>query len=384
MKFQPTPYQIIATIDALGLKHENEPNHKGWVSIQCPNPSHYEEVHDNCSININSGFVKCFSCGYGNKGESRKSIVNVVMDRLNYDYKQAKQFIEQGLGVSFSGASIQAQQEKPKKKRQRALYNFTMMDFNPNDYYYTKQRGFTQEFIDTFNVKHAVSNWFEDYIIIPIIDTDKGINEYEGRKLKEYETLCDFYNVKDISYDRIKTNFKELCTINKIRLNKKDYHVYVNDTQINDDKLLYLLKPKTLYIPNSRCQETLLNIDNLNYNEDLFAVEGSASVPKIWSNISKNVTAIFGVSITDEQIEYLKKFKKIIYIPDFDKAGYDSVDYLSKRIDNIVICGIHSEDTDEHYIKDINTCVLQKPEEYLRDHLLKFRFNLALQQNKAN
>ena len=375
MKFQPTTYQIIATLDNLGLKHEDQPNHKGWLQCQCPNPSHYEQVHDNCSVNLNSGFVKCFSCGYGNKGESRKSIVNAVMDRLNYSYKQAIQFIEQGIACTTSYMPVQ--QVRPRKRiRKKALYNFTMTDLNPNDFHYTRIRGFTEEFIKQFNIKHVTSNWFTDYMIIPIIDSSKQINEYEGRKLKEYETLCEFYDIRDVPLNKLKNNFKELCRSNDIRLNKKNYNVYIGETVLHDERVKYLLKPKTLYISNSRCQETLWNIDNLNKEENLYTVEGLGSVNCIWSNISKNVTSIFGVSITEEQITYLRQFKRIIYIPDYDKAGFDSVDFLRSKLDNLVIIACKYEDTDKEYIDTIKNTILLTPDEYICKYAPELRFNL--------
>ena len=371
MKFQPTTYQIIATLDNLGLKHEDQPNHKGWLQCQCPNPTHYEQVHDNCSVNLNSGFVKCFSCGYGNKGESRKSIINAVMDRLNYSYKEAIQFIEQGIACTTSYMPVQ-QTKTRKRIRKKALYNFTTTDLNPNDFYYTRIRGFTEEFIKQFNIKHVTSNWFTDYMIIPIIDSSKQINEYEGRKLKEYETLCEFYDVKNASLDKLKNNFKELCRSNDIRLNKKNYNVYIGETVLHDERVKYLLKPKTLYISNSRCQETLWNIDNLNREEDLYVVEGTASVNRIWSNISKNVTAIFGVSITEEQIAYLRQFKRVIYIPDFDKAGYESVNFLKRHLDNLVVIVCRYEDTDIEYIDTIKNAKLLTSDEYPKEYNLQY------------
>ena len=377
MKFKPTTYQIIATLDNLGLKHESHPNHKGWLQCQCPNPTHYEQVHDNCSVNLNSGFIKCFSCGYGNKGESRKSIVNAVMDRLNYSYKEAIQFIEQGIACTTSIMS----QQTPKRKRVRKkpLYNFTMVDLNPNDFYYTRSRGFTEEFIKHFNIKHVTSSWFNDYMIIPIIDSSKHINEYEGRKLKEYETLCEFYKVTDIPLDTLKNNFKLLCRKNDVRLNRKNYKVYMGENVIEDSQLQYLLKPKTLYISNSRCQETLWNIDNLNREEDLFVVEGLGSVCCLWSHISKNVTAIFGVSITEEQIEYLKQFKKVIYIPDYDKAGYESVNFLKDKIDNLSVIVCQCEDTDSEYVDTIKNSEQIDPNKYIYDYAPEFRFNINLE-----
>lgn len=371
MKFQPTPYQIIATLDALGIKHDTQPNHKGWLSIQCPNPTHFEENHDNCSININNSSISCFSCGYGKKGNA-KFLVNAVMDRLHYEYKEAIQFIEQG--ISSYTPRIEIQQEKPKPRRKRSLYNFTMTDLNPNDFLYTRSRGFTQEFIDTFNIKHAISNWFEDYMIIPIIDTEKGINEYEGRKLKEYETLCRFYDIENSSLSKLKDNFEQLCKHNLIKINKKDFKLYMDKEEYNNHDVYYLLKPKTLYIANSRCQETIWNIDNLKYDEDLYVVEGLGSVASIWSSISKNVTAIFGVSITEDQIKYLQRFKRIIYIPDFDKAGFDSVSYLRCRLNNLIICDTQYEDTDKEYLSTIIEKNFISSNDYITKYAYQFKF----------
>jgi hypothetical protein len=377
MKFQPSAYQIISTLDRLGVKREgDQPNHKGWLSILCPN--HQDENFGSCSINLTSGFIKCFVCGYGSKGDSRKSIVNLVMDRMGFDFNQAKQFIEEGLYSSLNQTIVP--KEKPKRKI-KPIYSFTSIDLNADKWYYTKLRGITQEFVDTFNIKRVVSGWFNDYFIIPIIDSKKNINEYEGRKLAEYEKLCEFYvlNLYEQSFDKLKKNFNKLCESHDIKLNKKTYQVFIEGKLASPDifglnMINYLLKPKTLYIANSRCQETLWNIDNLNFDEALFAVEGLGSVCKIWSNISKNVTSIFGVSITEAQIEYLKKFKKVVYIPDFDKAGFDSVDFLRRYLDNLFICDIHSDDTNEQYVKDIINCEQLTPHDYNYKYAVEFRF----------
>ena len=369
--FQPSSYQIISALDRLGIKREgDQPNHKGWLSILCPN--HNDKNFGSCSINLTSGFVKCFVCHYGDRGSSRKSIVNLVQDKTGLNYKGAKQFIEEGLFTSYNQTVIE---EKPKKRaRVKALYNFTSIELNPDEFYYTQQRGFTEEFVKNFNIKRSMSGWFNDYFVTPIIDSSKGINEYEGRKLKEYEVLCDFYNVENAPHKKLKENFSSLCERNRIRLNRKTYQVYIDDQIIDDDRLLYLLKPKTLYISNSRCQETIWNIDNLKYDETLYVVEGLASVPKIWSYVSKNVTAIFGVSITPEQIEYLKRFKEIIYIPDFDKAGYDSVDFLRKYLNNFLVCDTQYEDTDNEYVESIKKAKLLTFADYVTKYVFTFRF----------
>jgi len=166
IQFQPTPYQIINTIDRLGIKRDgSQPNHKGWLSILCPN--HDDENFGSCSINLNSGFIKCFACGYGDKGNV-KGIVSLVKEKLGYTFKEAKQFIEEGFYVKLDHTVIE--KETKKVERKRKLYNFTSIDLNPDEWQYTKTRGFTKEFIDTFNIKHVITGWYKDYFIIPIID----------------------------------------------------------------------------------------------------------------------------------------------------------------------------------------------------------------------
>jgi hypothetical protein len=365
-------YQIISALDRLGIKHEREPNHKGWLSVLCPNPMHNDHDFGNCSVNVNSGFVKCFSCGYGSKGESRKTIIDVVKDNLSYSFKEAKQFIEEGFSTSF----IQPIQIEAKPKKVRIRSELVSFDFNPDDFLYTKSRGFSKSFVKEFNIKLAYGGWFDDYMLIPIVDSAKNINEHEGRKLKEYETLCNFYGDATIDYDKLKNNFKKLCERNDVKLNRKNYKVYINGVVSEDPQLFYLIKPKTLYDPNSLCQETLWNIDNLDSIKSLYIVEGCGSVPKIYENITTNVTSIFGVSITDAQIEYLNKFPEVIHIPDYDVAGYNSVDFLNKNLKTkYSIIDTKYEDTADEYLKSLATAT-KTPEQYLVDHIYDFRITL--------
>lgn len=48
-----------------------------------------------------------------------------------------------------------------------------------------------------------------------------------------------------------------------------------------------------------------------------------------------NSTCIFGASISDRQLELLKDFKQVVYIPDSDNAGMKVLDKLKDLGDNI-------------------------------------------------
>jgi DNA primase len=355
------------TLNKLGISiTDSTPNHKGWIKIQCPNPSHNEKEFDNCAININNSVCKCFSCQY------KTNLIGIVKDNRHCNFKEALEFIQGGV---YSAPPVK-EQTKPVKERRRVQtkvdYDFTHVELDPSKYYYTQQRRISKEFCKAFNVRHALSGRVEEYYILPIIDTKKRINEYEARKLKEYEVLNTYLDTKGCEYSIIKQNFKELCTKQKVKYNKGI--ITINGVESSDFNLRYLLKPKTIYAMNSRCQETLWNIDNLDINKPLYAVEGCASVPRIWTSLSKNVTSIFGVSITEAQLDYLRMFKEVIYIPDPDEAGYRSVEFLFKNnMSNIKVAYVESEDTDESYIKDIELSKKYLLEEFIKKFGLTFR-----------
>lgn len=357
-----TTSQIISAIDRLSIYRESEPNHKRWLQIECPNLGHFEKVHDNCFINIDSGICKCWSCGY------TKHIVNVVMERMGYSYKEACSFIEEGIGSSSFYIAKFEDVKKEKPKRKLVIDDFTCIDFDPNNYYYTRQRGFTKEFCNTFGIKHCLSDRYEDYFLIPIIDSKKEINEFEARKLIEHENILKYFKVESLEDSR--KYLRDHCLNNNIIYNKGK--LLQDGKPLIDLSLKYLLRRKTLYSPDSRVQQTIWNIDNLDFNQTLYVVEGIGSIPKIWTYISKNATCLFGTSITEDQLEYLKKFKEVIYIPDPDIAGYKSVKLLNMELNNVKIIDIQEEDTDDNYVEAIRNAMLLSCRRYLVSHLKRY------------
>ena len=341
-----TQSEILFALDKLSIDKSDKQN-GDWLFIRCPFHIKIlgkEDKHiGNCSVNLSTGIIHCFACKHS------EHISALIQKKFNLDYKQTYNFIT---GKDYKKKEQQNNDLINKKidynlnkKEERKKINGTvsqgvkvnyinsrhLRDFNSQDYYYTRIRGFTKEFCKQFNIKKCVSGYYKDYFIIPIIDSRKKIMLFESRKLMQYE--------------------KQLLKIE----------------EITDFDLEYLENKKVLYPSGaSYIKSTLFNIDNLDRNEDLWVSEGSGTIPKVYLNISKNITCTFGSEITEEQVEYLKQFKKRkIIIPDNDKASLLAIENLNNQVEDLYIIDIKSEDKDRKFIKDIGNNKIVKASKYL-------------------
>jgi 5S rRNA maturation endonuclease (ribonuclease M5) len=353
-----TEEQIFKAINLLDIPTNNQRN-GNWLGILCP--YHKDTNFGNCSINLKSGAISCFSC------HEKGSVIDLIKQRFNVNFKEAMNLIDN----SFYSVTIPKMESKKKKdyKSSNGEHYFTEVDFDPENYFYTKQRGFNKEFNQKFNVTRCLSGFYNDFMIIPCIDTKLNINEFECRKLFEYENLCIFFNVINGNFKKLKKKFEKYCDRNKIVLKKGS--LYKDDEVFYDEKIYYLLKPKVLYPLDSQLYRTIWNIDNLDFNKELWLAEGMGSIPKIWTYITKNCSHPFGSKISPEQIEILKKFEKIVLIPDPDEAGYSMVKDMNRELDNFVVKSIKLEDTSKSYVDDLLSTKELKPNEYLSRHILR-------------
>ena len=351
-----TEQQIRKAKNLLNIPTNNQRN-GNWLGILCQ--LHSDSNFGNASINLESGMMFCFSC------HQKISIIDLAKQRFNVSFKEVMKMIDDCYEISFQSIPVQTKQKE--RKQSKVLREFEEVVFNPEHYYYIRQRGFTQEFCKEFNITRCLSGIYNDYMIIPIKDSAKGIEEFEARRLFEYEKLNMFFNTIEGNYHRLQRKFEKYIIKEKIKF--KNYLLYKDDVLFYDDLIKYLLQPKVKYVPNSQAYRTLFNIDNLKFNETLYLVEGTGSLSKIWTFISKNCTCVFGSKIDIEQIELLKKFKHIVIIPDNDLAGYMMIKDLNKELTNFSVINIVTEDTDNSYVKDIQNTNEIAPSVYLSKYI---------------
>jgi hypothetical protein len=296
----------------------------------------------------------CHSCG------ASTNLIGLVKHQLNCNYEYACEFIgiETNQPIAYPGERqvIYEQNNEDEnenlKKESELQYDLKLQKFNPLNVEYTRLRGWTDKFVDHFNIKECVYGYYSGFAIIPIIEQ----NTFEARKLYEKEKLLKFFD------------FKESSNINLSRLRQK-FNIWKNDNkelvkqvlnkEIQNWELKHLLLGKTLYPSNSLVgKPCIFNQSNLT-KDDLFIREGVSGIAKIWENISTNITATFGSEISKKQCKILNNYNNKILIIDNDIAGLKMLYKLISNVNKIYVISTELEDTDDEYTNYIKNAPIE-------------------------
>lgn len=359
-----TDKEILTAIYLLGIDlEENQPSSNGWIQITCPSADHKDD-NPSCGINLNNGVVHCFGCGLST------NILKLYQYANNFEtYKEALDDLNSKTPLEIiEFLNQQKEQQKDYTKLEPVKINKAevqgiLIDFNPEDFYYTKVRGFTKEFCKQFNIRRCISGYFSEYFIIPIQDTKKDLHVFEARKLQLKEYLEKFFNYKVTEFKVLNDDFENIKSNYGLKLDKYGEVVVHNESILCEYSLKslitkYILRKKVLYPNHCEINKTIFNIDNLNFNEPLYVTEGVGSIPKLMSTFGNNVTCVFGAETTCSQLIYLNKFKKIILIPDNDNAGKKMVETIWQELNidtEINVLSILSDDSEDSYENELRT-----------------------------
>lgn len=311
---------ILHNLDKLNIKYEGHFNSKGWLRILCP--FHSDTNFGNAFIH-NTSVIKCFSCG------AKGNIYKVVKLKYpSYNNKEIFNF----LGESYKNKlDLTLLKRKNKKSivlesHKEKLYNRTnVLNVQTKQIdlslYYCKTRNYSKEWINNFNIKIITEGYYKDYFITPIYYNNELVT-YEYRKAYEYEYYKELFKVRN-TLENYRKKFKQ------------EKHLLDSNTYLYE----YLNKPKTLYPYNSKVlKDNIFNIDNLDYNKDLYICEGISGTAHIWNNISKNVTCLYGVNYSNRQVQVLQNFKSKKYIvSDNDSASDNMIYTLSLKLENVYV-----------------------------------------------
>lgn len=340
---------ILHALRVLGIVSEGQK--KEWITVSCINPAHKDDT-PSAGFHIQNGAYYCFGCSY------TTNLIKLIQEFTGLNHFQAEEFIKNNGALTTPHINISVKkneenyfQEEEEYKKEKII-TIETLKFNPDDYLYTSSRGFTVEICKLFDIEKCISSNYMDYFIIPIKDKKKGINTFEARKLMQYEYLKKYYNSS--------SDFKQLDILYKEEKKKrglklKGYTLYENNVEIFDLLLQYLLQTKVLYPSGANVNQTIFNIDCLDFSKPLYLVEGMGSIPKIYSEVSKNVSCTFGSNVSEDQLEYLSKFPKIIIIPDNDLAGFKMVATIADKIKDTFVIPVEADDTDPVYVKNLIT-----------------------------
>lgn len=140
--------------------------------------------------------------------------------------------------------------------------------------------------------------------------------------------------------------------------------------------------PKVLY-PRGSSVNTLYELDKLDTEAPLYVVEGLMDLALLRAYPEfKNSTSIFGAALTQRQIYLLKKFSKVIVIPDNDAAGLGTIETLKDNRMSNAYCLSVPRSYNDIAIKDVGdfVCLANTPLSELisRKWLLKARSVLTI------
>jgi DNA primase len=318
--------KILSVLDGLGVKYEGEFNYKGWLPILCP--FHSDSNFGNAFINDDS-VIKCFSCG------QVSNLFKVVkLKRPKLTNREIFEYLGENSSSKLDRI-LNSREDKSQKsnlqKSKRKVVNLPSKEVDLN-LYYCKSREFTKDWIDHFQVTIISEGYYKDYFNIPIIFNGLKVSN-EFRKSKEYEYFFKFMAKRGFTLEAYRSEYKKETK----ELKEKD--IFLKYPKMTEEIYSYIKKPKTLYpLGSSIIKQNLFNIDSLDYNQDLYLCEGIAGTSEIWNKESKNVSALFGVNFSENQLKILNKFTKRIYVVSDEDEASDLMLYrLSARLPNVYV-----------------------------------------------
>jgi DNA primase len=298
-------FDIETIIQMLGLKMKKM---NGYFLGKCP---FHEDKNPSFAIKSNTGYFTCYKgCDSG----SINKLVYLLTNQSIYkflDIKDVNSFV-------FKNSLRKKEKEIDESiffKKPEIVINGEFLDCNKSEEVkeYLIKRKVDNYFVESFDIKYCRNAYingtrFINRILIPIYEYGNLLG-YEGR---------DFTSTQ---------------------------------------------KPKVLY--NKGCSSAhLFNLDNLSYDDPLIVCEGMWDVAQIYSNITENVTHLFGAKVSSKQKEELKNFKEIILFVDNDEAGLSVINQIDEFYDEnefyIAVPPKEGMDPGDCTLEEIKECLNKK------------------------
>jgi DNA primase len=254
-------------------------DHGHYVKIHCINPAH-DDAHPSMTILKESGFARCWSCGATYK-----------YGQLVYHLTGKAPFSNKNKYSFRFNTTLNTPVKKTFKKVERKLRIEGRLDnphSNPEVMKFLRQLSITDNMIQQFYITYMIKG------SMAFIETEK---------------ITPIYN--------------RVC----IPLYEGDHIVNVECRDFTGRG-----KPKVLY-PKGAKSDILFNINNLDFVQPLYIVEGIKSALRIYSLGYTNVTATLGATIGKNQARLINSMRYPIIFPDNDDAGKGMIRKIDEMTD---------------------------------------------------
>jgi len=331
-------------------------------------PFHNEKT-PSFTVSPSKNLYKCFGCGRGG------GAVNFLMEHEQFTYPEALRFLAQKYNIKIEEEQKSDEQIQRDNERQSYyLINEYAQDYFVDQLFntsegtsvglsYFKHRGLLETTIKTFKLGYSPreSKAFTTQAVKTGYNLDKlkqlGLTSTNGYDFYRERVIFPFHNIsgKTIGFGgRILREDKKAPKY----LNSPESEIY------NKRKTLYgLYQAKASIRKHDQC----------------ILVEGYTDVLSLYQNGIQNVVASSGTSLTQEQVQLIKRFtKNVIVLYDGDQAGQNAalrgLDIFLENDINIKLATIPDQMDPDGYIRAIGT---ERFEQFIEAESSDFILNLA-------
>ncbi len=279
------------------------PKGKNFFGV-CP---FHEDHSPSMSVSREKQLYKCFSCGAGG------NVFQFVKEYENIDFLKAVSIVANKIGMDFSyqknNSYINKYQDEYEIMQLASLFynNNIMSSYGIKAKEYLQKRNITDEIIKTFNIGLSLN--------------DNSLTTFLQKKKKNINTIKDLGLVKENNFETYDLFHNRIMfPIENIEGQVVGFtgRVYLdNDTPkyLNTKETKLFKKGKILYNYH-RAKEYV------HQKKALIIVEGNMDAIRMSASGFQNTVALMGTSLTNDQIELIKKLRvKIILMLDNDQAG---------------------------------------------------------------
>lgn len=292
-----TPQEIsIEALRQLGADTRKLTITTGDRLIRCP---FHKDKTPSFSLNIAKGVCHCFSCHRGG-----------TIPQLYF--KETGNSIYKVLGISsgttdgFKAFSLPVFKEEDFEKLPEVNFTFEGdaidVDQEPDCLSYLETRGISLRVAKEMGMrftKHSIST--------DLLDDERPIKERQIHFVNRL-LIPVYENGKILSIE-----------------GRAIYDPLPDAQGIASKKVIY---------PKGSSTSTLFQRDRLNFNEFLYAVEGLMDLAVLRTDpYFQNSTALLGATIKNRQVHFLRRAKKLVYLIDYDRAGFSSLKKLKEELE---------------------------------------------------
>ncbi|MGM0471608.1 MAG: DNA primase [Bacillota bacterium] len=290
--------------DYLRLENSGS-NYKGL----CP---FHDEDTPSFMVSPHKQLYHCFGCGAGG------NIFNFLMEIEQLEFVEAVEVLAKRAGLSLPQQSQQAKEQQLQKSELYQIHDWAVKFFNyllteteqgQEAYRYLKNRDFTDEIIDQFQLGYAPDSWHSLFNFLK----KKG---YSAQKIQQAGLIIP-QNQGQGYYDRFRNRI--MFTISNLR----GQVVGFGGRVLDDTEPKYLNSPQT---PIFNKKDILYGLNlakqQIRRSGSAIIVEGYTDMITGYQYGIENLVASLGTSLTRRQARLLKRYADRVYIAyDGDAAG---------------------------------------------------------------